>query len=156
MYSYVAAGSPHPRIWVVGAGVSVKALREATRGSSAAASVLLLNRPRVQQCMQHPCRCWKHLLHKQWRAYHLTTPFNPCLQASLANLRVPDYIAEDPLIKAMGVTKDQVVAALKNVGFTDDLLVSAVVVCVLRGGGAVLSGPCSHQPFATHVQCQRS
>jgi hypothetical protein len=40
---------------------------------------------------------------------------------------VPDYIAEDPLIKAMGVSKDQVVAALRNVGFTDDLLVSESV-----------------------------
>jgi hypothetical protein len=45
------------------------------------------------------------------------------LQASLSSLRVPDYIAEDPLIQAMGVTKDQVVAALQKVGFTDDLLV---------------------------------
>lgn len=44
-------------------------------------------------------------------------------QASLADLRVPDYIAEDPLIKAMGVTRDQVVEALRAVGFTDDLLV---------------------------------
>jgi hypothetical protein len=61
-------------------------------------------------------------------------------QASLADLRVPDYIAEDPLIKAMGVTRDQVVEALKAVGFTDDLLVrgwggcGGVRVCV--GGGS--------------------
>lgn len=46
------------------------------------------------------------------------------LQASLADLRVPDYVAEDPLIKVMGVTRDQVVEALQEVGFTDDLLVS--------------------------------
>jgi hypothetical protein len=44
---------------------------------------------------------------------------------------VPDYIAEDPLIQAMGVTKDQVVAALQKVGFTDDLLVRGLVGCIL-------------------------
>jgi hypothetical protein len=67
---------------------------------------------------------------------------------------VPDYIAEDPLIKAMGVTRDQVVDALRAVSFTDDLLVSfgfpvfvaGVLVYILnefestnsglRGGGA--------------------
>jgi hypothetical protein len=48
------------------------------------------------------------------------------LQASLADFRVPDYVAEDPLIKVMGVTRDQVVTALQGVGFTDDLLVSHV------------------------------
>jgi hypothetical protein len=46
------------------------------------------------------------------------------LQASLADHRVPDYVAEDPLIKVMGVTRDQVVEALQSVGFSDDLLVS--------------------------------
>lgn len=46
------------------------------------------------------------------------------LQASLADLHVPDYVAEDPLIKGMGVTRDQVVEALLGVGFSDDLLVS--------------------------------
>jgi hypothetical protein len=48
------------------------------------------------------------------------------LQASLADLHVPDYVAEDPLIKGMGVTRDQVVEALQGVGFSDDLLVSLV------------------------------
>jgi hypothetical protein len=46
------------------------------------------------------------------------------VQASLADYKVPDYVAEDPLIKVMGVTRDQVVAALQSVGFSDELLVS--------------------------------
>jgi hypothetical protein len=45
------------------------------------------------------------------------------LQASLADHRVPDYVAEDPLIKVMGVTREQVVEALQSVGFSEDLLV---------------------------------
>jgi len=52
-------------------------------------------------------------------------------QASLSNLRVPDYIAADPLIKAMGVSRDQVVEALRKVGFTDDLLVRGLGFRVL-------------------------
>jgi hypothetical protein len=52
------------------------------------------------------------------------------LQASLADHRVPDYVAEDPLIKVMGVTREQVVEALQSVGFSDDLLVSLVKVVV--------------------------
>lgn len=46
-----------------------------------------------------------------------------CAQASLADYKVPDYVAEDPLIKVMGVTRDQVVTALQSVGFSDELLV---------------------------------
>jgi hypothetical protein len=53
------------------------------------------------------------------------------LQASLADHRVPDYVAEDPLIKVMGVTREQVVEALQSVGFSDDLLVSWDLVLVL-------------------------
>ena len=47
-----------------------------------------------------------------------------CIQASLADLCVVDYVAEDPLIKVMNVTKDQVATALAGVGFTDELRVS--------------------------------
>jgi acetylglutamate kinase len=36
---------------------------------------------------------------------------------------VVDYVAEDPLIKAMNVNRDQVATALAEVGFTDDLRV---------------------------------
>jgi len=49
-------------------------------------------------------------------------------QASLADFHVPDYVAEDPLIKGMGVSRDDVVAALTSVGFTEDLLVSQPAV----------------------------
>jgi hypothetical protein len=41
---------------------------------------------------------------------------------------VPDYVACDPLISGMGVSKEQVVSALQAVGFTDDLLVRCAVV----------------------------
>jgi len=54
------------------------------------------------------------------------------IQASLADFHVPDYVAEDPLIKSMGVTRDQVVAALTSVGFTDDLL--AKLITEISGG----------------------
>jgi hypothetical protein len=40
---------------------------------------------------------------------------------------VPDYVAEDPLIKVMGVTREQVVEALQAVGFSDDLLVRELI-----------------------------
>uniref|UniRef100_A0A383W2Z9 Elongation factor 3 n=1 Tax=Tetradesmus obliquus TaxID=3088 RepID=A0A383W2Z9_TETOB len=54
------------------------------------------------------------------------------IQASLADHRVPDYVAEDPLIKVMGVTRDQVVEALLSVGFSDDLL--AKLITEISGG----------------------
>jgi ATPase subunit of ABC transporter with duplicated ATPase domains len=54
------------------------------------------------------------------------------IQASLADYRVPDYVAEDPAIKAMGVSRDQVVDALLRVGFGDDLL--AKLITEISGG----------------------
>jgi hypothetical protein len=62
---------------------------------------------------------------------HVNSLLLPLLQASLADHRVPDYVAEDPLIKVMGVTREQVVEALQSVGFSDDLLVSLVKLVVI-------------------------
>lgn len=53
----------------------------------------------------------------------LTCPGVCLRQASLADFTVVDYVAEDPLIKGMGVTKDQVAEGLKSVGFSDELRV---------------------------------
>lgn len=54
------------------------------------------------------------------------------IQASLADLCVVDYVAEDPLIKVMNVTKDQVATALAEVGFTDEL--RAKLITSISGG----------------------
>jgi hypothetical protein len=61
---------------------------------------------------------------------------------------VPDYIAEDPLIKAMGVTRDQVVEALRAVGFTDDLLVR------LGSTGLVARVACIYFVFGVNMERQ--
>lgn len=86
--------------------------------------------PRVPRCVER-LHCGAHAISQSQCVFICPPP----LQASLADHKVPDYVAEDPLIKGMGVTRDQVVEALASVGFSEDLLVRREGV-LWRGGAA--------------------